>query len=261
MTTDLHQKLRDSGADLTLDVPVTDIVGRGDRLRRRRHRTVAAGGVAAVVVGATALSVTLSQETSPLLPQANAAWGPELVNLPASELTTIAGTCREALGDAGWRLPADVAPFAADERGGVAMVYFQHAGQLGDCWLVQDGGAYAPRSTGVAELEELPPGFHVDFAALSYSSGTVAGPASDGAGAVRVSDQVDRLEVEVAGVTREAMVAGGVALFWLPDGISQQQTDDLAVTAYDAEGTVLVTGVLADLPDPSEPEPNDDQDR
>ncbi len=82
----LEEALRDSAADLALDRPLTDVIARGDRIRRGRQRRLALGGVAAAVVGATALSIALPQQSSPLLPAANAAWGPELVNMPADDL-------------------------------------------------------------------------------------------------------------------------------------------------------------------------------
>ena len=43
MSTDLEQALRTTGADLTLEHSVTDVLTRGTQIRRRRHRGRIAG--------------------------------------------------------------------------------------------------------------------------------------------------------------------------------------------------------------------------
>jgi hypothetical protein len=94
---------------------------------------------------------------------------------------------------------------------------------------------------------------------LTAASATLDGPVHHTAGAVRVTAAVDRVEIEVAGQVKDATVASGVAMFWVPDGISQAELDALSVTAFDVDGGVLVSDELLALRSPKAP--NDDRDR
>lgn len=259
MSTTLEEALRESTADLTLDRPLDDVVARGDRLRRQRSRRIAVSGVAAAVVGATALSVTLPHDSSPLLPDANAAWGPALVNLSGDDLAEAGKECRAALSHSAWRIPADAEPIAADLRNGTAVLLYQAGDTVGACTLTPGNPGFAPRSGSTALWRELPAGIHVELISLSFGSTGLDGPLNHTAGSLRVSDAVDRLVIAVGGESSEARVGNGVAMFWVPDGVSQDELDELAITAYDADGAVLVRGPLDKLPSKGIPEPNDDR--
>jgi len=254
----LEDALRGSAADLSLDRPVGDVMARGDRLRRRRARRFAAGGVAAAAVAASALSLTLPSSTTPLVPAANAAWGPALVNLPADDLEQADQECRRILRDMGWQIPAGIKPLAADARGDVALLFYRFDGRTGDCSLERRDGELSSSGAAAGRWEELTAGTHVELIFMSYATGRLDGPVRNAAGGIRVSDAVDRLELEYAGETVEATVDSGVAMFWLPDGMTQQDLDALTITAYDAAGEVLVDGELLELRSP-EQAPNDDK--
>ena len=254
MSNDLHHALDESTETLTLDRSVTDIVARGDRIRRGRRR-IALGGAAAVVAGAAALSVALPQGSSPMVPSAQAAWGPNAVNLAAGELDAAGQVCREEFAPAfakGWTLPADVPPIAADERNGLAELVYVHDGVIGTCSLARDGGGYAPRGGSWDEVETLGPGIHLGFITMTGAIGTPDaqgrliyspdGPVSQAVGILQASDEVKRVEVTVAGTTVEAAVHEGFVFFWLPDGHPQSVVDAATVVAYDSEGSELELG-------------------
>jgi hypothetical protein len=240
----LEEALRDSAGDLALDLPLTDVIARGDRIRRGRQRRLALCGLAAAVVGATALSIALPQQSSPLLPAANAAWGPELVNMPADDLAEAGDVCRSALDGPGWRIPSGTQPLAAEARDSVAILYFRHGGMAGDCRMVLRDGAYVVSGASSGRWDELPAGTHVELASMGYSQDRLNAPVRDVAGALQVSDDVASVEIDAGGDIRDATVADGVAMFWLSDGFTMEEVDALTVTAYAADGTVLSAGPL-----------------
>ena len=240
----LEEALRDSAADLALDRPLTDVIARGDRIRRSRQRRLALGGVAAAVVGATALSIALPQQSSPLLPAANAAWGPELVNMPADDLAAAGDVCRRQLDGPDWRIPSGTQPLAAEARDSVAILYFRHGGMAGDCRMALRDGAYAVSGASSGRWDELPAGTHVELASMGYGQDRLNGPVRDVAGALHVSDDVASLEIDAGGDIREATVADGVAMFWLSDGFTMEEVEAMTVTAYAADGTVLTAQPL-----------------
>ena len=74
---------------------------------------------------------------------------------------------------------------------------------------------------------------------MGVSQDRLEGPVREVAGALHVSEDVASLEIDAGGDIREATVAGGVAMFWLSDGLTEEEIAALTVTAYAADGTVL----------------------
>ena len=261
MSNDLHQALHDTTEELTLDRPVTDVVARGERIRRRRRR-VTLGGAAAVLAGAAALSVALPQGSSPLVPEAQAAWGPHAVNLTADQIEVANDTCRYGFRPSkkagGYKLPVGAQPIVADERDGLALLVYVVDGVMSTCNLVRDGAGYAPSGGSWDEVEPLDPGVHVSFVSANAAIGTPDkkgrliyspdGPISQAYGVLEVSDDVERMDVTIAGTTVEAALHEGFALFWLPDGHSQDEFDATTIVAYDGEGAELATGNMFNQP-------------
>lgn len=239
MTTDLEQALRASGNDLVLDRPVADVLDRGHQLRRRRSRRMTVGAVAATFVGVSALSMTLPQEASPI-PAADAAWGPALVNLADDDLAAAERACRAMARD-DRPIPEDVQPRAADSRGGVTMLVYRDEDYSGACMLDERDDGYRPRAHSWGDAAGLPTGVHIELIALGFATRSETGPTHSTAGAVEVSESVARVEIAVGGQTVAARVDEGVAMFWLPDGLSQGDVDSAVATAYDAEGVLLAT--------------------
>jgi len=252
MSNDLHRALHDATEELTLDRSVTDIIARGDQIRRGRRRRITLGCAAAVLAGAAALSVALPQGSSPMVPSAQAAWGPKAVNLSDADLAAANDACRYGFRPSkqsgGYKLPAGVQPVVADERNGLALLVYVYAGVQAECSLVRDGGGYGPRGGAWDEVEPLEPGVHVSFVSSNAATGSPDGPVTQAYGVLEVSDDVERLDVTIADETVEAALYEGFALFWLPDGHSQEEYLTTSIVAYDAAGAELASGNMLDQP-------------
>lgn len=240
--------LRTRTADVILDRPVDDVLRRGDRLRRRRTRRVTTAVTAAAVIGAAGISLaTRSPEPPPVRPAVKA-WGAELVNLPTPELKEAGGRCREALRGIGISVPANARPVAADARGRVAIIIWRVDNDLAECTLSREQGGWQVGGWGGHDWEELSSDEHYSMITLSAGSTEpqdpgsgpgLTGPLQQVSGVGRVSDAVESLLIVVDGQTLEATVGKGLALFWMPDGISQDDLDNATVWAYDVDGRVL----------------------
>ncbi|WP_109506359.1 hypothetical protein [Nocardioides speluncae] len=240
--------LRTGTADVVLDRPVDDILRRGARLRRRRMSRIATAVTAASVIGAAGISLaTRSPEPPPVRPAVKA-WGADLVNLPPWELKEAGGRCREALRGIGISVPANARPVAADARGRVAIIIWRVDHDLAKCTLSREQGEWQVGGWGGHDWQELPPDKHYSMITLSAGSTEpqdpgsgpgFTGPLQKVSGVGQVSDAVDAVLIVVDGRTFEATVGKGLALFWMPDGISQEDLDDATVWTYDADGRVL----------------------
>lgn len=264
MSNDLRQALHDTTDELTLDRPVTDIVARGDRLRRGRRRRITLGAAAAVLAGAAALSVALPQGSSPLVSEAQAAWGPHAVNLSDDDIRAANEACRYGFRPSkkagGYKLPAGAQPIAADERDGLALLAYVVDGVMSTCNLVRDGDGFAPSGGSWDEVEPLHAGTHAAFVAANAAVGT---PDEQGRlifdennpdqpifqvyGVLEVSDDVARVDVTIGGDTVEAAVHEGFAFFWLPDGHTEKEFDATSVVVFDSEGAELQSGNIYEL--------------
>ena len=263
MSDDLHRALHDTTETLTLDRPVTEIVARGDRIRRGRRR-ITLGCAAAVLAGATALSVALPQGSSPLVSEAQAAWGPHAVNLSDDDIRAANEACRYGFRPSkkagGYKLPAGAQPIAADERDGLALLAYVVDGVMSTCNLVRDGDGFAPSGGSWDEVEPLHPGTHAAFVAANAAVGT---PDEQGRlifdennpdqpifqvyGVLEVSDDVARVDVTIGGETVEAAVHEGFAFFWLPDGHTEKEFDATTAVVFDSEGAELQSGNIYEL--------------
>lgn len=250
MSNDIQQALSDSVDNLTLGRSVSDVMDRGDRLRNRRRRRMTAGAVAATVVGATAASIALPVSNSPLPSAAATAWGPQLVSMPADDLDRAADTCYQELtnpevGEAMWRgLPENVNPVAAHARDGSAILVFKHNGKGSICEVRADGDLYRAAGLTFGEWRELRADEHVRLGTVSSSQQALEAPVSDVSGALQVSDDVERVEIKIGDVQRDATVEDGLAMFWMPGEYPEQAVDSGTVTAYDSDGGVLATAQL-----------------
>jgi hypothetical protein len=217
MSTDLEQTLRATGADLTLDHPVADVLARGSQIRRRRHRgrivwaagVLAVGGVAATLVGS-------GDSTSP---------GPvaPLRSSPEEQ-------CRhQAAGDDA-PIPDGVAPVLSAEHDGEAALVYRYDGRYAACTSRPSNGAWVGKDSATGPWRPMG---KRSYRAYVFSSSLV----------MQVADDVDRVTLEVDGSVAEADVQGGYAVVWFPASATQ---DDIlersVVTAYDATGAILQQG-------------------
>lgn len=243
----LDESLRDSVADLALDRPVSEVMARGTKLRRRRTRTLRLGAASVLAVGALGVSALLPTEDNPIAEPAVASFSGGPTNLTPAELDQVSDRCRESWatknvdGRPRWVIPAGTMPVAAEKRDGLVLTYFRVGKMAGECTLErqpdkslrvggQSSGAY----------KSLPAGQHLDSKGVSFSDpGPIGGPLADISGLVRVSEDVAKLTIETDGQTHEGYIAGGVGLFWLPDGLPPEAAADLTFTAYDDAGIVL----------------------
>ena len=259
---DLDLALREAGSDLRLHTPLADVVTRGARLRRRRRGVrLGVGAVVLVAVGGV-VSVALPSGSSPL-PTAVAGWGPRLVNLSDTQLADADADCREMFQQtevdvpgAAPVLPYDVAPLAADTRGDTTVLVYRFGGVVNACSLSK-GQAFGMAG---APWDMILPGHHVHYLTGGGTRPPVTPselraseppdlPVTDGMEVVRVSDDVARPVLHVAGQDFEARVGDGIAVSWVPQGVHDSDLLAATVTAYDADGGELESDLLF-APDP-----------
>ena len=120
----VQRALSDQTAHLHMATPVGDILTRGDSLTRRRRRTLLGGVIVAGVATVSGFSVVASPGSSPLVPQAQAAWGPSMVNLPDSVLDEARRQCAPNVRAMGMTLPDR--PVAADSKNGETLVVYRN---------------------------------------------------------------------------------------------------------------------------------------
>lgn len=248
MSTDhLNESLRDSVAGLTLDRPVSEVMGRGYRLRRRRTLAVRGGAASVLAVGALGATVLLPTENNPIAEPAVASFSGGATNLTPAELDQISDRCRESWAEShagdppSWVIPPGTMPVVAEERDGIVLTYFRVGQTAGDCSLKrQPDKSLRVSGQSSGDHKPLPAGQHVAFETVIASDpGQMGGPLDNVAGVVRVSDGVAKLTIEADGQTHEGFVAEDLGLFWLPDGLPPEAADDLTFTTYDEAGAVL----------------------
>jgi hypothetical protein len=258
MTTDLDDALRTAGQELHLDRELSAVLSRGDRLRRRRRRVRlgVAGLAVAVVAGGAAVTLTRPHDDSVPVATDDSAWGAHMVNLTGDDLTEADGVCRTWGDESGTPyLPATARLVAGDSRGGVSALLYRYGDEFASCSVISPGpGEHASGGGSFgSHWRPLPGGTHFEdlggVASVDHVPTTPGGPGghlSDAVDAIRVSDDVARLVVHVAGQDIETRVGDGLAVCWLPDGILQSDYDAATATAYAADGTELDSGTLLD---------------
>lgn len=252
MSSDIEQSLRGTADSMTMDRPLAEVLERGDRLRRRRAATrVLAGAatgalvVAGVGVGLTTLVDRAAGDTS-IGPadspgaQAPSNWSGGRTDLSDNELSEVRAECLTGEARLLTRTPEESDPIAVEQRGDNVAAQYVHDGTSTTCILKRsdDGGL---RLVGVSDsADEAPPG---GDAAIVESGGGNQGPLIWVTG--RVSDEVSRVTITVAGETFDGGVVEGRALFWLPDGtpwndvFGSRTSGGSVLTAYDDLGDVL----------------------
>lgn len=263
MTTDLDEALRSAGADLRLDRPLTEVLDRGQRLRRRRYGARAAAVAAVVVVACAGTAAVLRPSADAPPDDASVAHEPvvrdePLVTLTPDQLAADDATCRESTSS---RLPAGLLPVVAHRRDGTSLLYYRFDERFRLCTVDRDpdglvigsggtsgrwrpvpsGETYSSLSFGMEPVE-------VDPAAASgdLDLGALVAHAS---AAFVVTEDVARLVLHAGGEEFEATIAGEVAMVWLPDGqLSVGDTGDATVTTYGGDGEVLEEGTAHRYP-------------
>lgn len=261
MTHDLETRLRDSGRDLHLNRPVDDILGRGDRLRRRRTALATGGGALAVlaVIGGVAASGVLAsggaEDGNPdpaavattsrasETPKDRAA-APDLSQFAEDCLTTFPGAPSDA------RFPDGTAPNAAAAFPGSALALFAAKGESSLCVGAENEGRYLVSGMAGGDWDPLSPGQHLSKA-LGW--GLETGEQDDEIVAVHtavaISSDVDRVVAKIGGRTFEAAIDNGYALVRADGRFTDLELADASLVAYDAAGTELekapaqITGV------------------
>jgi hypothetical protein len=216
MSTDLEEALRTTGSDLTLQLPVADVLARGARIRRRRNRGRIAGAAAVLALcGVATVLVGTSDSTSP---------GPVATLRSSPE-----EQCRQTVVDEA-PVPDGVTPVLTSAHDSEVAVIFRYDGRYAACvsrprhgaWLADEGSSGPWRPMGQRA-----------YRATAFSTTLV----------VQVSEDVVRVTLEVGGTVAEADIQGGYAVVWFPTAATHDEVvEDGVVTAYDADGAVLQQG-------------------
>lgn len=217
MSTDLEQALRTTGADLTLDHPVADVLARGTQIRRRRHRGRIAGAAGVLAVAGVAVAVVGSGDDS---------------TAPAPSVTLRSSPEQQchymATEDA--PIPDGVTPVLSAEHDGAAVVVYRYDGRYAACTSRPVDGAWQGKDGAFGPWR--PMGRH-SYRAYAFSDSLV----------FQVADDVDRVTLEIHGSVAEAHVQGGYAAVWFPAAASPDDVSESGVvTAYDADGAILEQG-------------------
>ncbi len=216
MSTDLEQALRTTGADLTLDHPVSDVLARGTQIRRRRHgaRIVGAAGVLAIA-GVTFTQVGADHEPAPLVPTV-------LRSSPEEQ-------CRHQTAD-DVPIPDGLAPVLSAQHDGEAARVYLYDGRYAACTSRTSNGAWIGNSSASGPWRPM--------RARSYRTHVFSSSL-----VMQVADDVDRVTLEVDGSVAEADIQGGYAVIWFPAAATQEDViESSVVTAYDAGGAILQQG-------------------
>jgi hypothetical protein len=255
----LDEALRTAGSDLHLDTPLADVLGRGVRIRRRRRvlSLAGAGAVLAAAGGAVALALPPGAGT---MPAAEAGWGPQLVNLSGPDLSGADKTCRPALegidqeGGPASPVSGPLTLLAGDARGTTSVLVYRDADLVHTCSIT-----HFPEGDGLflmagEEWDSAEPGEH--FVVLTGgglrrirpedigSEVYLDDPIDDGVTVLRVTDDVERLVLHIAGHDVEARVADGLAVAWFPAGTTDRDSLAATATAYAADGQELESGPI-----------------
>lgn len=253
----LDEELRNSIAGVALDRPVSEVLARGDRLRRRRTRTFRAGVASVLAIGALGASTLLpSSEENPLTKHnplvepaiAVASLSGGKTNLTPAELKEVSDRCREAWAHGNqedfpgrglrWALPPSTLPVAAEIRDDLAVTYFKVGQTVGDCLLYRSPDkSLQVMWRSAEEYKPLPAGKHVDFT-FGVEPGVGPDGSGPGSGVVQVSDDVAKLKMEVAGRTREVHLVDGFGVYWFTSK-EWAATEYIPFTGYDDDGTAL----------------------
>ena len=241
---DLDQLLRESGSDLTLPTPLSEVAARGTALRRRR-RTIRTG-LAAAAVFAIAGGVLVANDAGPAeSPQTTpvaAGWSESLLGLPADETARYTELCR-VLGDqlADNAPNSDLEVFQSDPvattdvdgpDGGLVVLVFHSGGAFAECTVDADavGGPRVKGAMAMPTLHEV--GEHVTPTG-TFGNGEFALAAGT------TSPEVAAVHLTIAGTPIAAAVENGVFAAVVPADASAETLREATVEAFDADGGSL----------------------
>lgn len=247
---DLDERLRDTGRDLVLQTPLTEVTERGLALRQRRRARRAGVAVAAsaALVGGM-LAVTNASTRPEPAPTArdlvSAGWSSSLNSLPATELRTYADLCSEMAhsldgfhgvppspaGEAFDATPVASARVSAG-TGELAVLVFHDAESFATCVVDPDGpdGAFVTMSQYLPRLKRT--GDHVTPTG-TYGSTDLA--VATGLTSAEVTD----VRVTVAGKPVAATVEDGIFAAVVPSRAGRETMLGATVAAYGADGALL----------------------
>jgi hypothetical protein len=260
MNVNVEDMVSQAGAEVTLERSLSDVMARGNQLRRRQRRR--ATGLTAVAVTAIAASVLAvgarSAGDRPHTPQPQqrgqarvdlVSFSGGASNLSPTDLAALTATCHDRLtGPKTAGLSVAGAPVAAEMRGDRALAYFSEGDVSAFCSATkstdgsfEQGASWitnSPLRLGSDDLAVYSLGLTYNVAGMMPEPGV---PATDIFGVAEASDRVATARVTVGGSSYEAAVSNGVVLMWLPDGLDSAQVEDATLTAFAADGTELAT--------------------
>lgn len=228
------EQFRSELATLTFELPVTDVLVRGRRLRQRRRRPPLIGGAVALLTVAT----LLVQGTGHQQP-AFADWTAQPQTSSGNDMAAIDAFCHKA------GLTAGAPRRVIDRRGSVAFAVYGDQRALSTCTAWRANGVWETGSA-ASDLRERPvqhrgKGRAVAFEQLE-AGGTAQGLTQSAVG--WAEPQVAKVVVTTRERTTVATLGpDGLFTAWWPahldvDGHSLELT---TVTGYDAGGRVLGT--------------------
>jgi hypothetical protein len=244
---DLEERLRDTGRELVLRTPLSEVTARGETLRQRRRTRragIAAAASVAVVGGMLVVTNAIGEPATPDPDPDRVAvgWSDSLNGLPGDVLADYTALCA-AIGDGP---PAATPPAMAetfgttpvastwvDAPGGeLAVLVFQSAGSFATCVVDPDGpdGGFVTMSQFLPRLKETG----------AYITPTGTYGSTDVAIATGLtSPEVSAVQITIEGIPIKAAVEGGVFAAVVPADGTRKTLLDSTVEAYDANGTLL----------------------
>ncbi|SDK70901.1 hypothetical protein SAMN05428985_105392 [Nocardioides sp. YR527] len=262
--TDIETLLRNSSRQ-TLDLPATEILRRGDRIRRRRRGSKVVATVAAVALGGIGAYVTIpdrlidSDIATPEPPARNTPvdWSGNPTNLTPEELDVLSDRClmtawadvKSLYADAPdannainpdevEQIPEGTRPFLAEKRGSTAMAIFDGRDYEVTCSTVLDASPSADSEPDLAGAFGLPQVWGA-FAATGPWEDFYRGGVGEGTQfRLPLPKEMDVAKVVFISSGEEipATIVNGVAVAWIDHQVDVESAD---FRAYDADGNLV----------------------
>ena len=225
----LHTRIAEDFADLTLEQPLTKILSRGRRLRQRRQRLPLLG---VLTLGAVAALITV--QSSAHQGQAFAAWTSHAQPTDSRTATAIDRSCRGSVG----ALPLLV----LDRRGDFALSVYTDGQTIAVCdrfrgsqqQFFTQGSISGPEA--VTQAKAVTPNHPVAFEGSGASFQVHEGSASYAYG--WIGSAVAKVVIDSGGYRTTATLTDGLFSAWWP-GNANGTVSTVTCTAYDNAGQVL----------------------